>query len=145
MAAGFALAAKRRSLKFNSYALLSDGELDEGSNWEAILFAPHHNLDNLTCIIDYNKLQSLTTVKETLNLEPLKDKLISFGWDIFDIDGHNHIDIQNALTAKPINQNLLLQTQLKAKVLALWKMKLYGITEVQMKKSFLKGLKELEE
>ena len=100
VAAGFALAAKRRSLKFNSYALLSDGELDEGSNWEAILFAPHHNLDNLTCIIDYNKLQSLTTVKETLNLEPLKDKLISFGWDIFDIDGHNHIDIQNALTAK---------------------------------------------
>ena len=55
VAAGFALAAKRRSLKFNSYALLSDGELDEGSNWEAILFAPHHNLDNLTCIIDYNK------------------------------------------------------------------------------------------
>ena len=81
VACGFALAAKRKSLNFKSYALLSDGELDEGSNWEAILFAPHHNLDNLTCIVDYNKLQSLTTVKETLNLEPLKDKIKSFGWN----------------------------------------------------------------
>ena len=79
VASGFALAAKRKSLNFKSYVLLSDGELDEGSNWEAILFAPHHNLDNLTCIVDYNKLQSLTSVKETLNLEPLKDKITSFG------------------------------------------------------------------
>ena len=52
VATGFALAAKRKSLNFNSYALLSDGELDEGSNWEAILFAPHHNLNNLTCIVE---------------------------------------------------------------------------------------------
>ena len=95
VATGFALAAKRKSLNFNSYALLSDGELDEGSNWEAILFAPHHNLNNLTCIVDYNKLQSLTSVKETLNLEPLVDKILSFGWDVFDIDGHNHDDIKN--------------------------------------------------
>ena len=99
-------AAKRKSLNFKSYALLSDGELDEGSNWEAILFAPHHNLDNLTCIVDYNKLQSLTTVKETLNLEPLKDKITSFGWDVIDIDGHNHDEPENLLIKIPQSQNL---------------------------------------
>ena len=115
VATGFALAAKRRSLKFNSYALLSDGELDEGSNWEAILFAPHHNLDNLTCIVDYNKLQSLTTVKETLNIEPLKDKLLSFGWDVFDIDGHKHDHIKDALTAKATKPKFIIANTIKGK------------------------------
>ena len=86
-AVGKSLAAKILKKNWKSVVLLGDGELNEGSNWEAILFAPHHNLDNLTCIVDYNKLQSLTTVKETLNLEPLKDKITSFGWDVIDIDG----------------------------------------------------------
>ena len=106
VASGFALAAKRKSLNFKSYVLLSDGELDEGSNWEAILFAPHHNLDNLTCIVDYNKLQSLTSVKETLNLEPLKDKITSFGWNVIDIDGHNHDELKNLLIRIPQSPNL---------------------------------------
>ena len=97
VATGIALAAKRKSLEFKSYALLSDGELDEGSNWEAILFAPHHDLNNLTCIVDYNKLQSLTTTKETLDLEPLQDKILAFGWNVISIDGHNHDEIEDAI------------------------------------------------
>ena len=145
VAAGFALAAKRRSLKFNSYALLSDGELDEGSNWEAILFAPHHNLDNLTCIIDYNKLQSLTTVKETLNLEPLKDKLISFGWDIFDIDGHNHIDIQNALTAKTNKPKFIIANTIKGKGVSFMENEVVWHYRSANEEELCKGLKELEE
>jgi transketolase len=62
--------------------LLSDGEMGEGSNWEAMMFAAHHGLDNLVGIIDYNKLQSLTTVDQTLRIEPLADKFTAFGWAV---------------------------------------------------------------
>ncbi len=68
------------------YVLLSDGEMDEGSNWEALMFASHHRLDNLIAIIDYNKLQSLTSVANTLGLEPLTAKLNSFGWSVREVE-----------------------------------------------------------
>ncbi len=77
--------------------LLSDGELDEDSNWEAILFAAHHCLDNLYVIIDYNKIQSLDKVQNTIALEPLKEKFESFNWEVKECDGHNHDDIENKL------------------------------------------------
>jgi transketolase len=77
--------------------LVSDGELQEGSNWEAIMFAAHHKLNNLTMIVDYNNLQSITTVDETLSLEPLDAKLRAFGWDVQDIDGHDPRYIFKAL------------------------------------------------
>tara|TARA_X000000368_G_scaffold70344_2_gene51016 strand:- start:2222 stop:2965 length:744 start_codon:yes stop_codon:yes gene_type:complete len=145
VATGFALAAKRRSLKFNSYALLSDGELDEGSNWEAILFAPHHNLDNLTCIVDYNKLQSLTTVKETLNIEPLKDKLLSFGWDVFDIDGHKHDHIKDALTAKATKPKFIIANTIKGKGVSFMENKVVWHYRSADEDELSKGIKELEE
>lgn len=71
------------------FVLLGDGELAEGSNWEALLFASHHNLDNLTLIVDCNNFQSLTTIDKTLKLEPYTSKLQSFGCEVFDIDGHD--------------------------------------------------------
>ncbi|MDF1613090.1 transketolase [Stygiobacter electus] len=98
---GLALAAKRKNEKHRIFILLSDGELDEGSNWEAILFAPKHNLDNLTIIIDYNKIQSLGNVKDVLDLEPLSGKLKAFNWQTIEIDGHNHEQIFNALSTLP--------------------------------------------
>src|SRR3989338_8319669 len=67
---GMAYGAKLDCLKHRVFVLLSDGECDEGSNWEAILFAAHHKLDNLVAIVDYNKIQSLKSVSETLELEP---------------------------------------------------------------------------
>ena len=73
---------------------MSDGECDEGSNWEAILFAAHHNLDNLIAIVDYNKLQSIYSPKQTLNLEPFKDKWEAFGWNVQEVDGHDHEKIK---------------------------------------------------
>ena len=98
---GIALAAKMDGHNFRSFVLLSDGECDEGSNWEAILFASHHKLDNLIAIIDYNKIQSLASVKETLNLEPFADKWRSFGWNVIEVDGHDHDKLFNALSAIP--------------------------------------------
>jgi transketolase len=94
---GLALAAKRGFHASRTYVILSDGELDEGSNWEAILFAGHHKLDSLTAIVDYNKIQSFGAVKDVLDLEPLADKWRSFGWNVIEIDGHDHGAIESAL------------------------------------------------
>jgi transketolase len=99
-AVGKALYAKRLKKKWKTIVLLSDGEMDEGSNWEAILFAAHHNLNNLCFIIDYNNLQSMDSVENTLSLEPIVDKLISFGADVFDIDGHHHQSIVSSISVK---------------------------------------------
>jgi transketolase len=100
-AAGRALAAKRQLRDWKTYVILSDGELDEGSNWEAILFAPHHRLDNLVVIIDYNKLQSLGPVSEVVELHPLADKFRAFRWAVREIDGHNHDQIKHSLASAP--------------------------------------------
>lgn len=101
VATGMALAFKRDGTPQRVFCLLSDGELDEGSNWEAILFAPHHKLDNLTIVIDYNKLQSIKSTHETLNLEPLVDKFKSFNWSVREVDGHNYDEIFRALNESP--------------------------------------------
>ena len=90
VAAGMAKAAKLRNSKNRVVTLLSDGECDEGSNWEAIMFASHHKLDNLIAIIDYNKIQSLGSTEETLSLEPFADKFQAFGWNVIEADGHDH-------------------------------------------------------
>jgi len=92
-ATGIALGKKNKNQSNKVFVIVGDGELDEGSNWEALLFASHYKLDNLTIIVDYNNLQSLTTVKETLNLEPLSDKFEAFGCNVYCIDGHNHNEL----------------------------------------------------
>ena len=102
-AVGKALASKIKNENWQTFVILSDGEMDEGSNWEALMFAAHHKLDNLTAIIDYNKLQSLDSVANTLGLEPLADKLIAFGWNVREIDGHNHDEIFEALLGSKKN------------------------------------------
>jgi transketolase len=89
VACGSALAGLRRKQEYSVFAILSDGELDEGSNWEAILFAGHHRLDNLVAVIDYNKIQSFGSVAEVMNLEPLADKFRAFNWVVTEVDGHD--------------------------------------------------------
>jgi transketolase len=86
---GTALAGKRRNMPYTVFTVLSDGELDEGSNWEAILFAAHQKLDNLVAIVDYNKIQSFGSVAEVMNLEPLADKFRAFNWTVHEVDGHD--------------------------------------------------------
>jgi transketolase len=103
IAAGVALAAKIDKNNHRIFVLMSDGECDEGSNWEAFLFASHHRLDNLTAIIDRNQLQSIKSTEETLALEPLKDKLIAFGWNVVEVDGHNHGEIFESVRFKNVN------------------------------------------
>jgi transketolase len=102
---GMAYAAKLEGKTHKVFVVLSDGECDEGSNWEAILFAPHHKLDNLVVIIDYNKIQSLALVAETLGLEPFVDKWKSFGWGVIEVDGHNHKQIEEGCLKLPYEKN----------------------------------------
>ena len=86
---GMAISSKMDKRENKVVVLLSDGECDEGSNWEAIMFASHHKLNNLICIIDYNKIQSLDLVSNTLALEPFLDKWKAFGWNVLECDGHS--------------------------------------------------------
>lgn len=101
VAAGMSYAAKLDGKKHRVFTVLSDGECDEGSNWEAILFAAHHKLDNLVAIVDYNKIQSLASVSETLGLEPFAAKWQAFGWDVQEVDGHDHDALHKVLARNP--------------------------------------------
>lgn len=98
---GRALAAKRRGAAYRTFVLLSDGELNEGSNWEAFLFAPQHRLDNLVAIIDYNKIQSLGSVAEVMELHPVAEKLRAFRWAVREVDGHDVNALEEALSTVP--------------------------------------------
>ncbi len=99
--AGMAVAGKLRSQSHRVFVVLSDGECDEGSNWEAIMFAGYHRLDNLIAIVDYNKYQSLKTTMDTLDLEPFADKWKSFRWAVREVDGHDHSQLIQTLSMLP--------------------------------------------
>ncbi len=98
---GMALAAQSERLDRRTFVILSDGELDEGSIWEALMFAAHHRLGRLFAVIDYNKIQSFGRVEEVLALEPLAAKLRAFGWNVVEVDGHDHAALSRALTQLP--------------------------------------------
>jgi transketolase len=86
------------------YVLISDGELNEGTTWESLAIANHLGLDNLTLIVDVNGIQSFGNTKDILDLEPLKSKFESFGWECFEIDGHSIKAIYNSLTCTSKNK-----------------------------------------
>ena len=95
--AGIALNAKLDNKPYYTYAIVGDGECDEGSIWEMALFANQFKLNQLVVIVDHNKMQSLDYCENTLSLSPFAEKWKSFGWNVFDIDGHNHEQIRKAL------------------------------------------------
>lgn len=101
MACGIAMALKLDKNPAHVFALLGDGELQEGSCWEALMSAPHHKLNNVTAIIDRNNLQIDGSTEKIKNIEPLADKLKAFNWEVVEIYGHNVKEIYNATeTAK---------------------------------------------
>ena len=97
--AGMAMQLRRHGGRQRVYVVLSDGECDEGSTWEAALFAAHHRLSSLCAVVDYNKLQSLGSVSETLELEPFVQKWRAFGWTALQVDGHDHAALKSAFAA----------------------------------------------
>lgn len=98
VACGMALALKRKKAKRNVFVLSGDGELFEGSVWEAIMFAPQHKLNNLILIIDNNERCMLGYCRDIIKLEPLEDKFRVFGWTVETVDGHDVSSLHAALT-----------------------------------------------
>lgn len=96
---GFALSKKLNKEKGRIYVLVSDGEMQIGTIWEGSLIAAHHRLDNLLVIVDYNKLQAMGETNKILNIEPLKNKWETFGWEVREVDGHNFNAIEESLTS----------------------------------------------
>jgi transketolase len=101
LGAGMALASARGGERHRVFVLLSDGECDEGSTWEAALFAAHQRLDNLIAVVDRNDLQGFGRVSDVLALEPFADKWRAFGWAVEELDGHDHRALSEALGSTP--------------------------------------------
>ena len=100
---GMALAAKLDSRDYRVYAVLGDGELEEGQVWEAAMFAPHYKLDNLTAFVDFNGLQIDGPISEVMSPLPIPEKWQAFGWNVMVIDGHDYNAIYDAIqTAKTV-------------------------------------------
>lgn len=96
IANGMAIAFQKRNMENRVYCLLGDGELQEGQNWEALMTAAQHKLDNVCAIVDYNRVQLDGTLEEIKDLSPLKEKWEAFGWHVIELDGHDIEDVLNA-------------------------------------------------
>jgi transketolase len=104
VAAGMALVAKRLGKKHRIFVLMSDGDSNEGSTWEAIMFAAQHHFDNLTAIVDANKIQALGKVTDVIDMEPFAKKVEMFGWAVREIDGHDVEQIEKTLESVPFEK-----------------------------------------
>ena len=148
LATGMALAGRRDGKDYRVWCMLSDGECDEGSTWEPALFAPHHRLDNLVAIIDYNKVQSFGTVKEVLDLEPLGEKWRAFGWGVREIDGHDLGAVAAAYAAVPFvpgRPSCIVAHTVKGKGVSYMEGKLLWHYRAPRGEDLEKALREIEE
>lgn len=146
MGAGMALAGKLDREKYRVFVLVSDGECDEGSVWETAMFASHHKLDNLVAIIDYNKLQAFGRTNKVLNLEPLKEKWLSFGWQAKEIYGHSFPQIERALNRIPFRKNkpnMIIAHTIKGKGISFMEDKLEWHYKSPNHEEYILALKEL--
>ena len=101
---GCAVAARIAGASWRTFVVLGDGELQEGSNWEAAMAAGHRGLSNLTAIIDRNRLQQGARTEDTNRLEPLADKWRAFGWDVTEVDGHDHGQLYDILATPGVDK-----------------------------------------
>lgn len=147
MGCGMALAGKRDARDYRVFVMLSDGECDEGSIWEAALFAPHHRLDNLVAIVDYNKIQSLDRVENTLALEPFAQKWRAFGWSVREIDGHDLVKIETALRAvafEPARPSCVVAHTVKGKGVSFMEDRVFWHYQAPNAEDLRRALDELE-
>jgi transketolase len=138
IAAGIAKAAKMSKKDYNVYTLMGDGELAEGSVWEAALAASHFKLDNLVGIIDRNNLQITDNTEKVMSLEPLAEKWKSFGWEVIEVDGHNYQELIDAFSESEKNNEkptLVLANTIKGK----------GVSFMENKAEWHHGLPSEEE
>lgn len=115
IAIGHALASKLRKITNNVFCVVGDGEMQEGQIWEALMLAPKYKLTNLTCFVDRNGGQNDGRVRDILDLTNLKDKIVSFGWDVYEVNGHDVDEIKQATTTKGIRPKCVILNTIKGK------------------------------
>jgi len=145
---GLALGAKLDEKDWHTFVLMSDGECDEGSTWEAALFASHHCLNNLIAIVDYNKIQSLGSTKETLDLEPFCDKWRSFNWNVHEVNGHNHKNLYSVfnyiLEYPGLKPNVVIANTIKGKGVSFMENKVLWHYRSPQGEEYQKAIQEVE-
>lgn len=145
VAVGTALAGKKKGHDWRVFCIVSDGELDEGSNWEAILLSPHLKLDNLVLIVDYNKIQSFGNTNEVVNLEPLTSKFEAFNWNVYLVNGHDYSELSNVLSNRYQNEKptVVIAHTIKGKGISFMENSLDWHYKSPSEEQYQKALKEL--
>ena len=143
VAIGMALANQRRSNNGKVFVLLGDGECNEGTIWEGAMLAAHLKLDNLTAIVDYNKIQSFGRTNEVINQEPVVDKWKSFGWDVIEIDGHNFEKIIESFQSSHKKPKMIIAHTVKGKGISFMEDKLEWLYKSPNEHQYKQALDEL--
>ena len=146
VACGMALSAKILKMNFRAFVLLGDGECNEGTIWESILFASSKKLNNLIAIVDFNGWQGIGRTKSILNLNPFSEKWKSFGWNVKVANGHNHNQLYKNLKKKYLKPTVIIANTIKGKGVSFmeddnnWHYRIPNINEVEKAKKEL-GIK----
>lgn len=145
---GIAKAAKMDKKNYKVFTVMGDGELEEGSNWEAAMSASHFKLDNLIGIVDRNKLQITGETEEIMSLEPLSDKWKSFGWEVIEVDGHDHEQLYSILKNTPLKfgkPTLIIAHTIKGKGVSFIENKVEWHHRVPTDEELAKAIEELSQ
>lgn len=141
---GMAIGNKQTGNKGKIYAIIGDGECNEGSVWEAIMLASHLKLDNLTVIVDYNKIQSFGRTNEVINQEPIVERWRSFGWDVFEVDGHDFNQLNSAFEASSKSPKVIIAHTVKGKGISFMENSLDWHYKSPNQEQYDKAIQELE-
>jgi transketolase len=148
VAVGSALASKLTESTWRVFVLTGDGELQEGSNWEAAMSAAHFRLDNLVVIVDRNRLQQGDLTERTMHLDPLADKWRAFGWSVEEVDGHDYAQLLDVFARAPFESGkptCIIANTHKGKGVSFMQDKAAWHHKVPNSEEFAAALKELEE
>lgn len=145
VAAGMALNGKLKNLKYHVYAICGDGECNEGSIWEMVMFAGQHKLDNFTVIIDANKIQAMGDTKDIIDLESISQKWRLFGWHSIDVDGHDHGALRNAFREDPNGKpKVIVSHTIKGHGVSFMENSLWWHYQIPFGDYYTKAIEELE-
>ena len=145
IAVGMALGKKLKGEKGTIYCIMSDGELNEGSVWEAVMFAHHHKLDNLVAIVDVNKWQAMGKTSEVIDLEPIEDRWKGFGWNAHRVDGHNYEELDNLFGVPAVSPTVIIADTVKGKGVSFFENHLLFHYKHVDDNDFKKAMEELSE
>ncbi len=144
VAAGMALHGKLQGKNYKVYVICGDGECNEGSIWEMVMFAGQHKLDNFTVIIDANKMQAMGSTKDIINLQSIAEKWKLFGWTALDVDGHNHDELKVAFhTSYDGKPKVIVANTIKGHGVSFMENSLWWHYQIPFGEYYLKAIKEL--